>query len=319
MTVEKIWIDAGHGNKDAGAVFGKRLEAEDNLKLARAVEPFFRARGFETGMTRTANDFKGSRVTAAVNFGADLYLSLHRNDDENKQGAGYETLTKVSFSAADNALAQAVHRRMVEAGVQRNRGVKRKNLQTLAALPAKMAACTLEVGFIHNARDNQLFDKQLQQYARAIVQGVIDVYGAPLPESAPHKFTTKDAAKILRHVAGLEALSFEETKLYNFGGNGEITTANARRVLRIIAGLDPDAAPKITFGVGDRVTIAAVYAASAFDAVARSTAMVGAERFITKIHLQSGVNFAYQLGVKPGDTSAKNTTGFANAGGILKA
>jgi N-acetylmuramoyl-L-alanine amidase len=316
MTVEKIWIDAGHGNKDSGAVFGKRLEAEDNLMLARAVEPLFRARGFETGMTRTANNFAGSRVTAAVNFGADIYLSLHRNDDKNKQGAGYETLTKENFSAADNALAQAVHRRMVEAGVQRDREVKRKNLQTLAALPAKMAACTLEVGFIHNARDNQLFDEQLQRYALAIVQGVIDVYGAP---KTPYIFTTTDAVKILRHVAGVETLRFDEIRLYDFNGDGVITTAHARRILRIAAGLDPDAAPKLAFSVGDRVRIAAAYASNAFDAVARNTLMIGEERFITRIHTQNGVNFAFQLGVKPGDTSAKNTTGFANAGGILRA
>ncbi|MDR2557947.1 MAG: N-acetylmuramoyl-L-alanine amidase [Oscillospiraceae bacterium] len=254
MKAHKIWIDAGHGNKDPGAVgLNNRREADDNLRLAMLVEPLLRARGFGTGMTRTANNFTTSRVTAAMNANADIYLSLHRNDNKGESGHGYETITKENFSSADNALAQAVHRRMVEAGIQRDRGIKRINLSTLTSLPARIAGCTLEVGFMRNQRDNELFDQNLQRYARAIVQGVCDVYGAPIPE-----FTTIDAKLIMRHVAKIEPLNIEQIKRYDFDGNGVLTANHALRILRIIAGLDPKgSAGPVIFKGGDEVLIAA--------------------------------------------------------------
>ncbi|MDR2557948.1 MAG: hypothetical protein LBC86_00150 [Oscillospiraceae bacterium] len=51
--------------------------------------------------------------------------------------------------------------------------------------------------------------------------------------------------------------------------------------------------------------------------MARNTLAVGEKRFITAIHERSGVVFAFQLGVRSGDTSNANTTGFANVGGIV--
>jgi N-acetylmuramoyl-L-alanine amidase len=232
MKPKRIFVDPGHGNSDPGAVHGSRREADDNLRLALSVETLLRARGFETGMTRTSNDFKTSRVTAAVQFGADLYLSLHRNDDEKKQGIGYETVTKIGFSKADNALSEAIHKRMVEVGVQRDREIKRINLQTLTALPAKTAACTLEVGFIHNTRDNQLFDENLQAYAQAIVQGVIDIYGAPFPA-----LTSQDAIAVLRAEAGLEKLLPKQAARLDINRDGRVTSADALAILQIVAGL----------------------------------------------------------------------------------
>ncbi|MDR2558878.1 MAG: N-acetylmuramoyl-L-alanine amidase [Oscillospiraceae bacterium] len=59
MKAHKIWIDAGHGNNDPGAVgLSNRREADDNLRLSLAIRDLLVARGHEVGMTRTANAFR---------------------------------------------------------------------------------------------------------------------------------------------------------------------------------------------------------------------------------------------------------------------
>ncbi|MCL2698037.1 MAG: N-acetylmuramoyl-L-alanine amidase [Oscillospiraceae bacterium] len=235
----RVWIDAGHGNSDPGAVNGERREADDNLRLAKTVKAVLEKRGFITGMTRTSNSFTTGRVQAAAEFKADVYLSLHRNDNEGTSGNGYETITKEKYSKADNTLAQAIHNRIIAAGVQRDRGIKRINLQTLTAIPVSMAACTMEFGFIRDSRDNELFDQNMQRYAEAVAGGVIDIYGAPV---TPYEYKTQDALDILRHIAGISVLAPERVKLFDFDKTGVLTTADALRVLQIAAGLNPDGA-----------------------------------------------------------------------------
>ena len=68
--------------------------------------------------------------------------------------------------------------------------------------------------------------------------------------------------------------------------------------------------------VGDSVMIIAPYATSAYSATGTATAAIGQKRYITQIY--KGAAYPYRVGVKKGDTSTANTTGFANAAGIKK-
>ena len=43
----KIWLDAGHGGSDPGAMNGDRHEADDNLRVTLAVGEKLEAAGFE--------------------------------------------------------------------------------------------------------------------------------------------------------------------------------------------------------------------------------------------------------------------------------
>jgi hypothetical protein len=49
-------------------------------------------------------------------------------------------------------------------------------------------------------------------------------------------FTTADALRILRYVAGATDLTAEQKELYDFDGKGSVTTADALTVLKIVAG-----------------------------------------------------------------------------------
>lgn len=72
------------------------------------------------------------------------------------------------------------------------------------------------------------------------------------------------------------------------------------------------------FKVGDVVKITGTYADSAFAKVAVNKKAVGETRYITKVFTDKAVNFPYMLGVKAGDLSSANTTGFARVEGIKK-
>ena len=70
--------------------------------------------------------------------------------------------------------------------------------------------------------------------------------------------------------------------------------------------------------VGDKVRVVAPYAPSAFAKAATASAVIGQTRFITNIFTDKTVEFHFQLGVKAGDKSSANTTGFARSTGIEK-
>jgi N-acetylmuramoyl-L-alanine amidase len=174
--VSKIWIDAGHGNNDPGAVgINNRREADDNLRLALLINERLKRAGYSTGMTRLTPTFTNNGRAAAANaWGADLYITIHRNAFEQASAHGFETFTKVNFTAGDDRIAQAVHRAVVKAGVQRDRGVKRFNFGSL--LEARMPAILVEYNFVSNARDNELFDRNINAYADATVAGIREVF-----------------------------------------------------------------------------------------------------------------------------------------------
>ena len=71
------------------------------------------------------------------------------------------------------------------------------------------------------------------------------------------------------------------------------------------------------FKVGDKVVITGKYASSSNASTARNTTAIGWTRTIVDIFPEA--KYPYQLGAKPGDTSNKNTTGFADQNSIRKA
>jgi N-acetylmuramoyl-L-alanine amidase len=184
---KKIWADAGHGNNsDPGAIGLGRLEKDETLKMANAIFNNAAKRGFSVNRSRTGDVVGLNRGGAANSWGAEVFLCIHRNAFGNASANGFETWTPQNQRDRELALANAIQRRCVDVGVQSNRGVKRDtNNAFLLIRNVNADAVLVEYGFITNARDNELFDRNLQAYAEATVQGVIDVYGAPQDSPRP--------------------------------------------------------------------------------------------------------------------------------------
>jgi N-acetylmuramoyl-L-alanine amidase len=77
--LERIVLDPGHGGTDTGAVAGRQVEKDWNLRLARWLAPHLEAEGFTVLWTRREDrDRRASHRAQAANVaGGDLFLSLH--------------------------------------------------------------------------------------------------------------------------------------------------------------------------------------------------------------------------------------------------
>jgi N-acetylmuramoyl-L-alanine amidase len=188
----KIFIDPGHSGSpplDPGAVSGIRYEAADNLRLGLAVQKLFEQQGHQTRMSRTGNVSSSTlqRAAWANDWGADFFLSLHRNVFTSATEYGIETLIHTNASATAKQAATLVQEKLANVAVQHNRGVKsRSDLTVLAA--TKMPAIQVEIGFITNTRDNELFDKHLNAYASAIMSGGLEALGIQQQPQPPAQY-----------------------------------------------------------------------------------------------------------------------------------
>ena len=177
----KIYIDPGHSGApplDPGAVNGNRYEAVDNLLLGLAVQKLFEQQGHQAKMSRLGNTYRSifQRASWANEWGADFFLSLHRNASTNTAEHGIETLISTDAGIQAKLAAINVQAKLVDVAGQADRGVK--TCSGLAVLSkTNMPAIQVEVGFITNKWDNELFSRYLHDYAAAILAGVLEVFG----------------------------------------------------------------------------------------------------------------------------------------------
>ena len=172
-----IILDAGHGGTDPGATNGSRYESNDTLKLAMAVQTLLVAQGQTVIMTRTTDTYVSlaQRTTMANNAGADIFVSIHRNSFADATAKGTEVWVYTTAGTVDEAAAGAVLEQLAAVGIQSNRGVKKGNYHVLRE--SKMTSMLVELGFISNAKDNELFDKHFDAYAEAITKGICTALG----------------------------------------------------------------------------------------------------------------------------------------------
>lgn len=172
-----IVLDAGHGGTDPGATNGSRYESNDTLKLAQAVQKLLIAQGMTVIMTRTTDSYVSlaNRTAIANKAGADLFASLHRNSVADATAKGIEIWVYTTAGVVDEAAAGAVLEQLAAVGIQSNRGVKKGNYHVLRE--SSMTSMLVELGFISNTIDNQLFDKNFDTYAEAIAKGICAALG----------------------------------------------------------------------------------------------------------------------------------------------
>ena len=196
-----IVLDAGHGGSDWGAVHASRREKDDNLRLALAVQGLLQAQGQKVIMTRSTDVAISLTQRSALSNqnNADLFVSIHRNSSTNTTANGVENFVFTTANSTRALYAFNVLDDIVNAGVQNNRGVKRGNFAVLRNTNAP--AMLLEMGFISNTRDNQLFDQNFNAYAAAIARGIMQSLNGPSTPPSSYFFYTVAAGDNLSSVA----------------------------------------------------------------------------------------------------------------------
>jgi N-acetylmuramoyl-L-alanine amidase len=201
-----IAIDAGHGGWDNGASWNGRLEKDDNLRLALEVQKQLLAQGIRVLMTRDTDVYVtlSDRAAMANQAGADLFVSLHRNSyimhTPTSNGVENFIYLTAPWETAGRA-AQDVLDQVVSVGVQSNRGVQRGNYYVVRR--TIMPAMLLEMGFIIDEIDNQLFDEHLVEYAAAIAKGIMVYFGLEFQQTPGCSQLIMQAQQVLNQHFGL--------------------------------------------------------------------------------------------------------------------
>lgn len=183
-----VFIDAGHGGKDSGAIgVNNVLEKSIALSVAQKVEAKLKKCGIETAMSRTSDVFISldGRTDKANSLKSKCFVSIHCNSF-NKQAKGIETY---AYAEKYNRLASLVHAELIKTGCYTiNRGVKYKDLHVLRE--SNMSACLVELGFIDNVEDVNLLLNKQDEFATAIAKGICAYLGVNyVEESKPNGVT----------------------------------------------------------------------------------------------------------------------------------
>lgn len=178
----KIYIDAGHGGRDPGAVGNGMRESDIVLEVSRTLGNILTQAGVDVRYSRTDDSFPAisERWGAANSWGADYFISIHANAGG---GTGAETFIAAT-KQGDRAFAQAVNDTLAAAMGLRNRGVK---LDTQAAVGSlgvlrntRMPALLIELAFIDSPASNpdvNILRNRRADMAQALAKGILEFTG----------------------------------------------------------------------------------------------------------------------------------------------
>lgn len=195
--MKKIYIDAGHGGNDPGAVANGMRESEINLDVALSLEKILSS-NFATWQSRRGNHNLTikQRWQAANAWGADIFISIHANAFSQPTANGTEvfifdngsTRARDSRRLASLLVDEFSHRLGL-----RNRGVRldgqSQHTGGLGVLRnTQMPAVLYELAFITaapNFPDVQVLRTQRELMAAVLAEGIFQYFGVELAPPTP--------------------------------------------------------------------------------------------------------------------------------------
>ena len=172
-----IILDPGHGGTDPGAVGREELqEKQVVLDIALQLAPLLEQQGFQAILTRSDDRTLelAPRVALAEQHQAKLFISIHGNaiSLSRPEINGLETY-HYPGSQRSAALAEAIHRQILQTVSVSDRGVRQANFYVLRE--TSMPAVLIEVGFVTGEDDApRLADPaHRQQLAQASAHGIM--------------------------------------------------------------------------------------------------------------------------------------------------
>jgi N-acetylmuramoyl-L-alanine amidase len=168
----RLCFDYGHGGKDSGALYNGRKESNDVLSLGKEIATEIRRYGVIVDETRTgdATVSLGDRSDFENRNTYDYFISFHRNAYVPEKAKGVETYTYINTGANSKGLAKRIQESLVAIGFV-NRGVKAANFHVLRE--TKAPSVLIEIGFIDNTNDNNVFDSNRNEIIKALTKAIL--------------------------------------------------------------------------------------------------------------------------------------------------
>ena len=226
---KKVFISAGHGGSDSGAVGNGFKEKDLNLSIALACGNYLKSRGVEVQMSRVKDedDDLNQEARESNAFGPDLTVSIHNNaGGGDGVEAWYSIVGGLGKTCAENILAEVVKIGQNSRGAKTRKGSNGRDYYGFIR-QTKAPAVIVECAFIDNATDIQIINTESKRVVmgEAIAKGILKTLGiadsAPMTTPAP---TTKSIEEVAKEVIAGKY------------GNGE-----ARKIALKNAGYDPSA------------------------------------------------------------------------------
>ncbi len=170
----KIFIDPGHGGNNPGAVSQTGLkEADVNLDVALKLGRILTTWGYEVKYSRTDNITVSltQRANMANEWGADYFVSIHCNSNENPNITGTSTYFYRRGTTAES-FAIVVNNNLVRQIELKDLGVFAANFAVLRK--TYMPAILVELAFISNPNEALLLSTNTfrQNCAIGIANGI---------------------------------------------------------------------------------------------------------------------------------------------------
>ena len=169
----KIFINAGHGGNDPGAVSKKGTKEKDVTRNVSSLLVYKLVQnGYNVEYYQQEKSF--TDITKAENTSnSDLFISIHCNAADKQSANGVEVLYYPT-STRGNKCAQIVQKELVDTTNLRNRGVKaRTDLHVLKR--TKAVAILVELAFISNPEEEKLLIENPEIFANAIYEGIENI------------------------------------------------------------------------------------------------------------------------------------------------
>lgn len=186
--MNRLCFDYGHGGEDPGACYNERKESNDVLSIGRTVAMEIRRHGVTVDETRTSDTTVSlNNRSAFENKNTyDYFISFHRNAFKPEKAEGVEVYTYLNAGAKAKKLAHVVQKSLIALGFI-DRGVKEANYQVLRE--TKAPAILIEIGFIDNSKDNNLFDSKKNEIIKAISKAILSELGIVYKEEFVSNFS----------------------------------------------------------------------------------------------------------------------------------
>lgn len=203
MSKTIIFLSAGHGGSDPGAVAYGMKEKDINLQIMLSCRDELKRHGLKIICSRTKDesDAVTEEVREANASGAKLAVSFHTNAGG---GDGSESLYN-SNSKAGKKLAKLCEEEVKKLG-QNSRGIKERD-ELWFLRGTNMTSVLCECAFIDNKKDNKIIDAKKEQkafgvaYAKAILKYLGITYKAK--KSVTKKYHTVEKGETMYKIANM--------------------------------------------------------------------------------------------------------------------
>lgn len=216
-----VVIDAGHGGIDSGAV-GNGLEEKDlNLRAARYIYERLQELNIPVVITRTEDEYlpKDKRIqrikTLTNNNPNTLLISNHINAG-GAEGAEVVYSLKNNSEFSDLILNNIGKKGQLKRKIYQRRLPENPNLDYYYILRETNSnePVLIEYGFIDNKKDAEKLNKNIEEYAEAVVESIVDYLGYSYNTNNENEYIVKKG-DTLYSIGNKYNISVDELKRIN--------------------------------------------------------------------------------------------------------